>query len=192
MRGMPRYLRPGLAAVISAAGLWLVGQGVWIHAKAGLAQVLLDRAFEQTVATGRPHKPWSWADTWPVARVEVPRLRRRAIVLSGASGQALAFGPAQLNGTPRAGAQGVTVIAGHRDTHLAFLKDVREGDEIDVVRDDGRRVKFRVSHMTIARWDRSRIDPHASGSQLVLATCWPLDGHFRGPMRYLVWADKVT
>ena len=42
--------------------------------------------------TGRPVKPWSWADTWPVARIIVPRIGRSAIALAGASGQALAFG----------------------------------------------------------------------------------------------------
>ena len=30
----------------------------------------------QTVATGTTVKPWSWADTWPVARIEVPRLEQ--------------------------------------------------------------------------------------------------------------------
>lgn len=181
-----------LAALIGAAGLAFVGQGTWIHAKAAVAQVLLNQAFERSIQTGKPQKPWSWADTWPVARVEAPRLRRRAIVLSGASGQALAFGPAQLNGTPDAGDRGVTVYAGHRDTHLAFLKDLRRGDEIRVLRDDGRMVRFRVTRTSVVRWDRSGIQPRAAGSQLVLATCWPLDGRTRGPLRYLVWAEKVA
>ena len=58
-----------------------------------LAQVLLNRRFAKSILTGRDVKPWSWADTWPVARVEVPRLYKSAIVLAGASGQSLAFGP---------------------------------------------------------------------------------------------------
>ena len=65
-------------ATLALAGLVLVGQGLWIHAKALLAQVLLERAFAQTLQTGHDVKPWSWADTWPVARVELPRLGRSA------------------------------------------------------------------------------------------------------------------
>ena len=87
---MPRFVLPLLLALI---GLILFGQGAYIHAKALVAQVLLERAFEKTIATGRETKPWSWADTWPVARIEVKRLHARAIVLAGSSGQALAFGP---------------------------------------------------------------------------------------------------
>jgi len=94
---------------IALGGLTLIGQGAWIHAKAALAQVLLDRAFAQTVATGENVKPWSWADTWPVARIDVPRLGARTIVLHGSSGQALAFGPGHVERTPDAGEPGIAV-----------------------------------------------------------------------------------
>jgi sortase A len=89
--------------LLALAGLVLFGQGAYIHAKALLAQVLLERAFSETIATGREVKPWSWADTWPVARIEVKRLHASAIVLAGSSGQALAFGPGHVELTPDAG-----------------------------------------------------------------------------------------
>src|SRR4029079_11362857 len=115
-------------------GLIRFSQGAYIHAKALLAQILLERAFEKTIATGRETKPRSWADTWPVARVEVKRLRAHAIVLAGSSGQALAFGPGHVERTPDAGERGVAVYSAHRDTHFAFLEKVVTGDEIDVTR----------------------------------------------------------
>src|SRR5262249_44740945 len=133
------------AALLCALGLLLLGQGVWIHAKALLAQVLLERAFAATLTSGRTVKPWSWADTWPVARIEVPRLRRSAIVLAGASGQALAFGPGHVERTPEAGEPGTAVYAAHRDTHFAFLAEVRIGDLIRVTRRDGAVLDFRVT-----------------------------------------------
>ena len=132
---MPRFILPLLLALI---GLILFGQGAYIHAKALVAQVLLERAFEKTIATGRETKPWSWADTWPVARIEVKRLHARAIVLAGSSGQALAFGPGHVERTADAGERGVAVYSAHRDTHFAFLKNVVVGDEINVTRSDGR------------------------------------------------------
>jgi sortase A len=186
-------LRPTtLAAAIGVvAGLGLIGQGGWIHAKALLAQVLLERAFAQALATGQNVKPWWYADTWPVAKVEVPRLGKRAIVLHGASGQALAFGPAQVERTPDAGEAGITVYSGHRDTHFDFLGDIQLGDEVHVVRRDGAMVRFRVTDTAVVRWDASGIDPHAAGRRLVLATCWPLDAKIAGPLRYLVHAEMM-
>jgi sortase A len=101
--------RKAAAATLALAGLVLFGQGAWIHAKALLAQVLLERAFTETITSGRETKPWSWADTWPVARIEVKRLHASTIVLAGSSGQALAFGPGHVEQTPDAGERGVAV-----------------------------------------------------------------------------------
>jgi sortase A len=174
-----------------AVGLALCGQGLWIPAKAALAQVLLERAFARSVATGRPVKPWPWADTWPVARISFPRLHRTVIALDGASGQALAFGPGHVVGTPEAGDRGTALYAAHRDTHFALLGQVRPGDEIAVERIDGRRARFIVAGAQVVRWDASGVDPHAPGRALALATCWPLDARTHGPLRYLVWAEPA-
>jgi sortase A len=185
---MSRVVLPLLLAV---AGLVLFGQGAYIHAKARLAQVLLERAFEKTIATGRETKPWSWADTWPVARIEVKRLDASTIALAGSSGQALAFGPGHVERTPDAGERGVAVYSAHRDTHFAFLKNVVVGDEIDVTRHDGRTFRYQVDATSVVRFDASGIDPLAGGHELVLSTCWPFDALTQGPERYLVHATML-
>lgn len=183
--------RISIAAILALCGVILFGQGVWIHAKAILAQILLERAFAQTLATGRNVKPWASADTWPVARVEVLRLHKSAIVLHGSSGPALAFGPGQVELTPPAGEPGTAIYSAHRDTHFAFLADVVVGDEIRVTRPDATEARFRVTETAVVRWDASGIDPLAGGRRLVLATCWPLNGKFSGPLRYLVHAQLM-
>src|SRR5215217_5172272 len=106
------------APTLLAAGLVLFGQGLWIQVKAVLAQILLERAFAQTLATGQVVKPWPWADTWPVARGTAfgqerdrPPWQQR---------QALAFGPGHVEGTPHRGEPGTAVLSAHRDTHFAF------------------------------------------------------------------------
>jgi len=185
---MPRFILPLLLAL---AGLILFGQGAYIHAKARVAQVLLERAFEKTIATGHETKPWSWADTWPVARIEVKRLHASTIVLAGSSGQALAFGPGHVERTPDAGERGVAVYSAHRDTHFAFLKNVVAGDEINVTRSDGKQFHYRVDATSVVRFDTSGIDPLADGYQLVLSTCWPFDALTPGPERYLVHATMI-
>src|ERR1700749_4223446 len=142
------------------AGLLLFGQGAYIHAKAFVAQILLRHAFEQTIVMGHDVKPWSWADTWPIARIEIKRLHTETIVLAGSSGQALAFGPGHVELTPDAGERGVAVYSAHRDTHFRFLKDVVAGDEIDVTRRDGQTFRYRVDGASIVRFDASGIDPN--------------------------------
>ena len=185
---MPRFVPPLLLALI---GMLLFGQGAWIHAKARLAQVLLERAFTETIATGHPTKPWSWADTWPVARIDVKRLNASVIVLAGSSGQALAFGPGHVELTADAGERGVAVYSAHRDTHFRFLKDVAPGDEIDITRSDGKTFRYRADSSSIVRFDASGIDPLTDGHELVLSTCWPFDALTPGPDRYLLHATLI-
>jgi sortase A len=186
---MPRLSAPLLLAL---AGLALFGHGGYIHAKALLAQVLLDRTFTESIAIHRPIKPWSWADTWPVARIEVKRLNASTIVLAGSSGQALAFGPSHVELTPDAGERGVAVYSAHRDTHFRFLRYVVVGDEIDVTRSDGQTFRFRADATTIVRYDQSGIDPLSNGYELVLTTCWPFDALTQGPERYILHATMIA
>jgi sortase A len=180
-----------IATLLGLTGFVLVGQGLWIHAKALLAQVLLERAFATTLAYGAAVKPWPWADTWPVARIEAPRLKKSAIVLHGSSGQALAFGPGHLEGTPAAGERGTAVYAAHRDTHFTFLADLRSGDEIRVILRSGARLRFRVVGTSVVHWNASGIDLLADERALVLATCWPFEARTAGPLRYLVHAEAI-
>src|SRR5512144_1489962 len=153
---MPRFV---LLLLVAFIGLILFGQGAYIHAKALVAQVLLERAFEKAVATGRVTKPWSWADTWPVARIAVKRINASAIALAGASGQALAFGPGHVEHTAEPGERGIAVYAAHRDTHFRFLEEVAIGDEIAVTRRDGRTFRYRADRTSVVRFDASGLDP---------------------------------
>ena len=181
----------GLGILLLILSVIFFSQSAYIYAKAQVAQVLLERAFTQTLLTGHPVKAWSWADTRPVARLKIERIGAESIVLKGASGEALAFGPALLDETARIGERGTAVIAAHRDTHFAFLKDVQKGDVISVMRDDGLSFSYRVTGMRIADADQSGIDRHASGFHLVLSTCYPFEAITRGKQRYLVEAELI-
>ncbi|MBX4883406.1 MULTISPECIES: class GN sortase [Rhizobium] len=171
-------------------GLALIGDGFLLKAKAEISQVLLKRAFAAELS-GKETKPWPWADFTTEAKVRAPRLGQEAIVLSGASGEALAFGPAWLANTPQPGEEGTSVIAAHRDTHFRWLQHVRPGDAIEITRRDGKLLTFKAGEGRIAPWDASGIDASSDGRRLVLTTCWPFDTTERGPLRYILEAELV-
>ena len=178
-----------LGLLLVMAGLLSVGHGLWIEAKAVLAQHLLERAWTQARADGAAVKPWPWADIWPVARIEAPRIGARAVVLSGVSGEALAFGPGHMAGTPPPGGPGTSIIAGHRDTHFRFLEELRAGDELIVEIADGRTVRFVVVETGVVDARASGLD-HDGPPRLALVTCWPFDAVAPGgPERYVVLAE---
>jgi sortase A len=173
-------------------GVWQGAEALYIPAKAWLAQRLLERAWSATAAGESSVKPWPWADTWPVARLRAPRLDVDLIVLDGASGRTLAFGPALAHGSARPGASGASVIAGHRDTHFRFLRTLTVGDELELRDPRGLRETFVVSAVEVADSSASRVRVDGAGRALVLVTCYPFDAIVPGGvMRYVVTARSV-
>jgi sortase A len=188
---VPRKLSPRLllGALLLTIGSYFVGHAAYIQAKAVLAQVLLEQAWETTLATGRTTKAWSWADTWPVARISFPTLQETAIVLQEAGGEAMAFGPAHVAASAKPGTVGVSVIGGHRDTHFSFIKNLKVGDEIAIQTVEGKTVRYRMTGSAIVHAGASGIATRSKTARLALVTCYPFDAVERGPLRYVVFAD---
>ncbi len=177
--------------VISAL---LGSQSLWIWAKACLAQRLLTAAWAETSPAGDHRRPWPWADTYPVARLRVAALDVKQIVLAGASGRTLAFGPGHLDGTAAPGESGVCVLSGHRDTHFAFLERLEPGDLIELEDANRAVATYHVvgSEIIDLQRTRSTVRVAGHGARLVLLTCYPFDSvQPGGPLRYLVFATKV-
>ena len=175
--------------VLLGIAAWHGGRVAWIEAKAQLAQRLMLRAWRGSQGGGRDMRPWPWADTRPIARLTVPRLGIDELVLAGASGRTLAFGPGHLTGTALPGTPGNAVISGHRDTHFAFLRELRVGDWIVVEGRDGRRRRYAVESDGVV--DRTQLDIAAAtaDARLTLVTCYPFDAlRPGGPLRYVVVA----
>lgn len=180
-----------LAALLLLAG-WQLAGASWIHVKALLAQHLLARAWLESAATGVSQKPWPWADTWPVARLRVPDLKVEQYVLAGTSGQALAFGPGMHEAF--AGDTGHwAVLAGHRDTHFAFLRALQPGMPLSLELADGELRQYRVQSMRVVDSRLEDLDPPPVASpRLLLVTCYPFTSvEANGPLRYVVEARSV-
>jgi sortase A len=179
--------------LLATSGIVSFGHGVYIYAKAQLAQVLLHRAWDRGRDTGSAVKPWPWADTHPIARLIVPARNADTFVLAGASGRTLAFGPGHLDGSAQPGDSGNAVITAHRDTHFRFLKDVASGDEVLVERSDGGRRRFVVRTSYVADHRDLRLPRDTAVPTLTLVTCYPFDAlNPGGPLRYVVVAEAAS
>jgi sortase A len=81
-------------------------------------------------------------------------------------------------------------MAGHRDTHFAFLKDLKIGDTINVEAINGQHQQYRIIRSQIIRWDRFAYPRDPARPLLALATCYPFDAVQRGPLRFVLWAEE--
>ena len=180
-----------LALVMLLLGLQQGAGAAMIQAKAWLAPVLLEHAWQRTLARGgRPQKPWPWADTWPVARLRAPLQAVDLLVLAGDRGNALAFGPGHASASAEPGSRGRAVIAGHRDTHFAFLRELRKGDPLQLQLPRGEVREYRVEDASVVDAEEQQLQVDDSAESLLLVTCYPFDAlTTRGPLRYTVAAS---
>ena len=185
----------GARLVISAlmlGGTLSLAHGAWMPAKARLAQVLLDHAWHETLRSGDSAKPWPWADSWPVARLTAPSHKTSMIVLAGANGAALSFGPGHLTTSAPPGVSDNSVIAGHRDTHFAFLKALKPGDALQLQVPDGVVHRYKVIDARVVHETDTRVLQPSQSAMLTLITCYPFDAVVPGgPLRYVVRARGI-
>lgn len=201
-----------VSVLILCLSMVQLSQAAWIHAKASLAQHLIERSWQQSLAANTavepvatrletdPNsrefaaaKPWPWADTWPVARLQYTGTAgpQDLYVLAGAQGSSLAFGPGHMHGSALPGTAGVSIIGGHRDTHFSFLENVSHGDVFTVTPGIGAQKHYIVTATQVADSLSEPLLAMPYASQLLLVTCYPFDAISAGPLRYVVTAELI-
>ena len=175
------------AVLITAAffSMALIVQALWIPLKAAVAQVLIARSWQQTLAGSQHAQPWPWADTQSVGILQVPHLGVEQYILKGNSGRNLAFGPVMVDSTL---AGNDRVISGHRDTHFGFLEKLQTGDKIRIETATGTDEYFVINTDIVdSREQTLVIEPLTH--RLSLVTCYPFESIMPGgPLRYVVTA----
>ena len=184
-----------LIIALFCISLWQLLAAGWIQGKAIVAQQLLDHAWQRTLednvdAETTGYKPWPWADTWPIARLTVPRLGIEQIVVAGDSGSSLAFAPGHSFASAAPGDSGLSMISGHRDTHFRFLQALEIDDRL-MVETRNETTSFRITHFQVV--DSSyTLAAETEDNSLVLVTCYPFDSiSTGGNQRFLAFATAV-
>jgi len=182
-------LTSSIVGFIFLSGLTLLAYGIFQPAKALLGQLLLERAFSAGGIS-----PWPGAEMYPVAKISIKRLKVVRIVVDRATAKGMAWGPGIVVGTKVPTRTGLSVIAGHRDSHMSFLGKVRKNDVIVVQTPDQKSLKFMVSGAILvdgASWRLKKRSRDTSKGILYLTTCWPLKGQTPTNKRFIVLAKEI-
>lgn len=193
MRGViQQHWRKAASLLCLLVAAYSGGQAAWIEAKAWLSQILIAEAWGESLNTQQNTKPWDWADTWPVAKLETPA-GDNLYVLHGTSGEALAFGPGLMNESVTPGQRGTVAIAGHRDSHFEFLQHVNTGDEFTLQQRDGTQITYRVQRAEVIDSRQQQVQFQYAHDELKLISCYPFNAlASRGPLRYVLTAFPIN
>jgi len=177
--------------MLLAWGLLIIGmllsiQASWLPAKAWLSQQLIQHSWQQSMATQAntvsanypqtASKPWPWADTFPIAELAFQRLNKSLVVLNGGDPTTLAFSAGAIAPFNQTNSTKPFVVAGHRDSHFSFLKQVAMKDIISLTNVQGRDQLYQVERIDIVDAASGQLPLLADESNLVLITCYPFEG----------------
>ncbi|BFM12393.1 hypothetical protein R50072_25460 [Simiduia litorea] len=180
-----------LQTALLLCGLYFGASASWIHIKAELAQLLIQHAWQKTLASPEQKiTPWAWADTRPVARLQLPN-KKMLMVLDGAQGNSLAFGPGLVAGSDTLG-QGFSVIGGHRDTHFAALENAKPGQRLAVQTHHGDWIAYRITDVRVIDIHQTALEKQATEG-LILVTCYPFHTIESDPnKRWVVTSERIN
>lgn len=178
--------------------LFLVGallslHSAWLPVKGWLSQQLISYSWSYSKVSGDAPKPWPWADTKPAFSLSVPKLSEQVVVLTGTDATTLAFSAGVLQPFSSIDQANTIVVAGHKDSHFAFVQHIKKDDVLVLTNSQNQQVKFNVSAIkSYDTLDESfHYDSHKK--QLLLVTCFPFESSFsQSSQRYVVVADVVT
>ena len=123
----------------------------------------------------------------PLAVLRIPRIGVEVPVLPGTDDFVLNRAVGHIPGTALPGTKGNSAIAGHRDGFFRGLKDIVEGDDIEVDTLDGKR-SYRVERTWIVNPEDVWVLDDSPARSLTLVTCFPFYFVGSAPQRFVVRA----
>lgn len=162
----------------------------WLPTKAWLSQQLINYSWQQSITqlhkstasqsqtitdtyTPVAVKPWPWADTFPIAQLSFERIEESIIVLNGGDATTLAFSAGAIAPFNKINSNTPFVVAGHRDSHFAFLEDILMKDIISMKDQHGQTKLYQVEAIDIVDASSGKLPILANDSSLILITCYP-------------------
>jgi sortase A len=136
-------------------------------------------AYKQSLSSAAP---------LPLAVLSIPAIDLKVPVLEGTDEFTLNRAVGHIDGTPEPGQNGNVGIAGHRDGFFRGLKDVHEGDAIELITQK-ESARYVVDEIIIVSPEDVSVLHSRSKTSLTLVTCYPFYYVGSAPQRYIVHAS---
>jgi sortase A len=126
-----------------------------------------------------------------VGRMEIPALHLSVPVLADAENSSLEAGVGHIRTTAGFGGLGTVGLAGHRDTFLRPLRNIRPKTEI-LLADSTGTYRYLVDSTEIVMPNDTRVLEAGERPELVIVTCYPFYYLGSAPKRFIVHAHLVS
>lgn len=126
-------------------------------------------------------------------KIEMPSINLDVKLFYGDSEKILLDGAGMFQGSIMPGFNRTTLIAAHTIPYFQNFGDINKGDEITVTTHYGI-YKYKVKDMVVGKFNDSSLYDleQTEKEQLIMYTCYPLDGIGFKQERLFIYADKIS
>lgn len=192
-RGVRRHRVEAGLMLLGCAALGFCGL---VSAEAGLYQAFQNGRLEWLRQTGIERHEHGAAKFAPsglnslVGRIEIPSLGLSAVIREGSDTHTLLIAVGHVPGTALPGEDGNVVVSGHRDSFFRDLREIRVGDEVNIVTLQ-EVFQYRVDSTSVVEPGQTEVLGPTEAPTLTLITCYPFDFIGPAPKRFIVKARQV-
>lgn len=199
-RNASKYARRtiGWLFIGSAAACFAYGLSSWLEQRkyqeeAAVAFEELRIAEEHPSASRTQASRARVAVISPFAKLEIERLGVSGYVEDGMDSATLERAIGHWRGSAGLGEKGNIVLAAHRDSFFAGLKDVRVGDVVTLRSPHQKLFQYRVKQFFVVDPSSTWVmDPTPKQDTLTLITCFPFRFAGSAPRRFVVQAEPFA
>jgi sortase A len=127
----------------------------------------------------------------PLGVLKVPSMNLEVPLLEGTDELTLNRAIGHIEGTAAPGSPGNIGIAGHRDGFFRGLKDIQNGDVIELI-SQKRTDRYLVDEILIVSPEETSVLSDRQRPSLTLVTCYPFYFVGSAPLRYIVQASRTA
>ncbi|MER0468955.1 class D sortase [Bacillus cabrialesii subsp. cabrialesii] len=185
---------------IIAAGLLLIGYGVWKVVDTN--QKTAEALEEAKLAAGHPktqknkEKDAQKASFKPkageaVGVLEIPKINAELPIVEGTDADDLEKGVGHYKESYYPNENGQIVLSGHRDTVFRRTGELKKGDQLKILLPYGS-FQYKIEKMKIVdKNDTSIITLQHREEELILTTCYPFSYIGNAPKRYIIYGKRI-
>lgn len=184
-----RWLERALLAVGLVLGLWCGAVLLQAHFVAKMPIPDPPKIAAASVPGAAPVLPAPVTGSW-VARLDAPSVHLSATVLEGSDDGTLARGAGHIEETAFPGQPGNIGIAGHRDTTFRAVRNLHDGDPLELTTND-RIYRYLITKTFVVEPEDVYVLDPGDRPMLTLVTCYPFTFIGHAPHRYIIQAVLI-
>jgi sortase A len=176
--------------VLALSSVWQFTNSSLISLENVVTQGLLHTAWVRTQSSGHQVKPWPWAETVPIARLSIPSLNTKHVILDYANQRLPEVAITHANSSIPPGELGNSILNVSQEGYQSFLHLLKPGDALVLESVHSGLWRYQVSTIYVVEKTNTVLIEPSLNRRLTLVSCYRCNQQ-QSRLRYVVVAEEM-